>query len=52
MSETPIQIISVTTQARISRRVHRYRLALREAKPRGEGRKGGRTAANGLGWEY
>ena len=32
MCGTPIQIISVTTQVAISRRVHRYRLALGDSQ--------------------
>ena len=32
MSGTPIQIISVTTQVAISRKVHRCRLALRDCQ--------------------
>ena len=49
------QIISVTTQVVISRRVHRYRLVLRDrqaARGREEkaGGRSGRTTATGVGW--
>ena len=49
--ERLFQIISVTTQVAISRRVHRFRLSLRNRQTEGKGGRIGRTTTTGLGWQ-
>ena len=48
-ADSSILVISVTAQVSISRRVHRYKLALRDRQ--GEKGGGGRTTSHGVGVE-